>query len=87
MNFLDYDLGSLGGGEIVEVSLSQAANVRLMDSPNFNSYRRGGQHRCFGGFAKQSPVRLSVPGPGHWHVAIDTGGYAGSVRAGVRVLG
>lgn len=87
MNFLDYDLGSLGGGEIIEVSLSQAANVRLMDSPNFGSYRSGGQHRYFGGYATRSPLRLSVPSPGHWHVAIDLGGYAGSVRAGVRVLG
>ncbi|MFN0132225.1 MAG: DUF1883 domain-containing protein [Phycisphaerales bacterium] len=87
MNFLHTDLGSLRGGEIVEITLQgNAANVRLMDSSNFSSYKSGRQHRYIGGQAKRSPVRLQVPRSGHWHVAIDTGGYRGRVRAGVRVL-
>jgi Domain of unknown function (DUF1883) len=86
MNFIHNDLGMLNGGELVEVLLSSQANVRLMDSSNFSSYRNGSQHRFYGGLAKQSPIRLQVPGAGHWHVAIDLGGYAGSVRASVRVL-
>jgi hypothetical protein len=87
MQFIHNDLGNLSGGEVVEVSLSSQANVRLMDSNNFASYRNGGQHRCFGGHAKQSPIRLRVPNAGHWHVAVDLGGAGGSVRVGVRVLG
>lgn len=87
MNFLHNDLGQLDGGEIVEVTLSNAANVRLMDSGNFSSYRRGGRNNYFGGHVRRSPFRLEVPHAGHWHVAIDLGGYAGSVRPGVRVLG
>jgi hypothetical protein len=85
MNFLHNDLGFLNGGEVVEVTLSAAANVRLMDSGNFQSYRSGQRHEYFGGHATRSPIRLPVPRPGHWHVAIDLGGYAGNVRAGVRV--
>jgi Domain of unknown function (DUF1883) len=87
MNFLHNDLGMLNGGELVEVSLSSQANVRLMDSSNFSSYRNGSQHRFYGGLAKKSPIRLQVPGAGHWHVAVDLSGYAGSIRASVRVLG
>jgi hypothetical protein len=87
MNFIHNDLGTLNGGGLVEVSLSSQANVRLMDSSNFSSYRNGSQHRYLGGHAKRSPFRLQVPSAGHWHVAIDLGGYAGSVRASVRVLG
>lgn len=87
MQFVHNDLGMLHGGEVVEVTLSSQANVKLMDSSNFANYRHGGQHRYFGGHAKQSPFRLQVPGAGHWHVAVDLGGYGGSVRAGVRVLG
>ena len=87
MNFIHNDLGVLNGGEVVEVTLSSQANVRLMDSSNFSSYRQGGQHRFFGGLAKQTPLHLRVPNAGHWHVAIDLGGNGGSVRAGVRVLG
>jgi hypothetical protein len=83
MNFLHNDLGNLSGEEVVEVTLDTAANVKLMDSANFGSYQRGGQHRYYGGLAKRSPLQLPVPHAGHWHVAIDLGGYAGAVRAGV----
>jgi len=52
MKFTHYDLGNRKRGEIVEVSLTgSAANVRLMNSSNFNSYRRGKQHRYIGGLA------------------------------------
>lgn len=85
MNFLHNDLGNLSGGEVVEITLSAAANVKLMDSSNFQNYQAGRRHEYFGGYATRSPTRLSVPRSGHWHVAIDLGGYGGSVRAGVRV--
>ncbi|WP_243313743.1 DUF1883 domain-containing protein [Fundidesulfovibrio agrisoli] len=87
MQFWYNDLGHRSGGEIVEVTLSgDAANVRLMDSSNFSSYKSGRQHRYYGGHATKSPVRLQVPHSGHWYVAIDFGGYRGSTRYSVRVL-
>lgn len=87
MNFTHYDLGQKQRGQIVEITLSgNAANVRLMDSSNFQSYRSGRQHRYFGGLAKRSPVRLQIPNSGHWHVAIDMQGLRGSVRTGLRIL-
>ncbi len=51
MDFIHNDLGMLNGGELVEVSLSSQANVRLMDSSNFSLYRNGSQHRFYGGLA------------------------------------
>lgn len=86
MNFLKYDLGHCNAGEIVEVTLSSQANVRLMDSSNFNSYRAGRRHQFVGGRAIRSPTRLSVPRSGYWHVAIDLGGRGGHIRASVRKL-
>jgi hypothetical protein len=86
MQFMHNDLGHLSGKEVIEVTLSDAANVRLMDSNNFSSYRNGRQHRYIGGHVNRSPFRLTVSHAGHWHLAIDLGGYAGRVRAGVRVL-
>lgn len=86
MNFLHKDLGFLDGEEIVEVTLDSAANVKLMDSSNFSSYRGGRRHEYFGGQITRTPFRIAVPRSGHWHVAVDLGGYAGSVRAGIRVL-
>lgn len=86
-NFIHHDLGQRRGGEIVEVTLSgSAANVRLLDSSNFSSYRNGRQHRYHGGLAKQSPIRLAIPHSGHWHVAVDMQGLRGTVRSSTRIL-
>lgn len=42
MNFTHYALGQMESGSIVEVTLlGSAANVRLMDSSNFENYGRG----------------------------------------------
>lgn len=85
--FVHHDLGQRQRGEIVEISLSgNAANVRLMDSSNFQSYRSGHNHRYIGGLAKQSPVRLQIPTSGHWHVAVDLTGLSGNVRSSARIL-
>ncbi|RKZ70464.1 MAG: DUF1883 domain-containing protein, partial [Candidatus Parabeggiatoa sp. nov. 1] len=73
-------------GEIVEITLTRGANVRLMDSSNFSSYRNGRQHRYTGGLAKKSPIRLQIPRSGHWHVVVDMQGLRGSTQASVRML-
>ena len=87
MQFIKHDLGHRAGGEIVEVILKgNAANVRLLDSSNFQSYRSGRRHRYFGGHARKSPVRLQIPNAGHWYVTVDMGGYAGRVESSVRML-
>lgn len=86
MQFIHKDLGQLRGGEIVEVSLNGRANIKLMNGSNFNSYKRGQRHNFYGGQATKSPVRLQVPSSGHWHVTVDLGGYAGRIKASVRIL-
>ncbi|MEO1585006.1 MAG: DUF1883 domain-containing protein [Planctomycetota bacterium] len=87
MQFLHKDLGYRQRGEIVEVTLrGNAANVLLLDSSNFSSYKAGRRCSYRGGHVTRSPYRVSIPHAGHWHVAIDLGGYRGSVNAGVRVL-
>lgn len=86
MQFTKYDLGSLKKGQTVVVSLSgNAANVRLMDSSNFNAYRNGRKHEYYGGLAKKSPVRISVPRNGHWYVTVDLMGLGGKVRSSVNI--
>lgn len=87
MTFTHYDLGYRQRGETVEITLSgSAANVRLMDSSNFHSYKAGRQHTYRGGLMKQSPVRLAIPSSGTWHVTIDMQGLRGSVRSSIRVV-
>ena len=87
MQFTHYKLGHVAGGTVVEVTLQgSAANVRLMDNSNFNSYKAGRRHRYYGGLAKRSPVRLKVPHSGTWHVAVDMQGLRGTVRSGIHVI-
>lgn len=86
INFSYYDLGRIERGKIVEVKLSAAANVRLMDSTNYSNYKNGRRHRYYGGYVTRSPYRVTVPSTGHWYLTIDLGGYSGTVRHGVHVL-
>lgn len=87
MKFTHYDLGNKQRGETVEITLKgSAANVRLMNSSNFQSYRNGRRHTYYGGLAKKSPIRLQIPSAGHWHVTVDMQGLRGTVRSGIRML-
>ncbi len=86
MSFLQFDLGSRKRGEIVEVALTNGANVRLMTSSEFSNYKNGRNHRFIGGLAKHSPIRLQIPSSGHWYVVVDMQGLRGSTHASVRTL-
>lgn len=87
MNFTHYDLGRKERGQIIEISLQgSAANVRLMDSSNFQNYKNGRNHKYYGGLAKRSPVRLQIPNSGNWHVTIDLQGLRGNVKSSIRTL-
>ncbi len=85
MNFLHSQFDG-GTDSIAEITLDSQANVMLLDETNFRSYQRGSTFRYIGGWAKQSPVRLSPSHHGHWHIVVDLGGYSGQVRAGIRVF-
>ena len=75
-----------GLGDVIEVSLVEPANVQLLDSANFDRYRRGQPFQYVGGHVDFSPYRLSPPRPGHWHLVIDLGGGAGRLGGSIRVL-
>ncbi len=85
MNFLKYEVDA-GPNDVIEVRLDKQANVRVMNRSNFENYRSGKKHRYYGGHAKKSPFRIKPPHQGHWFVVVDLGGYAGTVKASVRVL-
>ena len=87
MEFIHSDLGFRDRGDVVEVVLSgSAANVRLLDSSNFQRYRRGERHHAYGGLATRSPVRISIPRNGHWHAAVDMQGLRGTTKASFRIV-
>lgn len=85
MKYLHYEF-NLSQGECVEISLDKQANVKLLDSINYQNYKRGRKYRYYGGLAKRSPITLEPPHPGHWHLVIDLGGCADSVYASVQKI-
>lgn len=85
MNYLHYQL-HVGANELIQISLDRQAYVRLLDDVNYGLYRKGARYRYYGGLAKQSPVTVRAPRPGRWHLVIDLGGFAGTVRASVRTI-
>lgn len=87
MDFTHYNLGHMKGGEIIAVTLKgSAANVRLMDSSNFNNYRSRRKHRYQGGLVKRSPYKLQIPRSGNWHITVDMAGLRGTVKSSIRQL-
>ena len=88
MQFIYKDLGYRLIGEIVEVTLTNPSNVRLMDDLNFANYKKGVKHIYTGGVVRQTAVRLQIPTLGHWHLAVDTQGLqsSGSFGATVKII-
>jgi hypothetical protein len=87
MNFTHYDLKQQKRGTVVRVTLQgSAANVRLMDSSSFSSYKNGRRHSYRGGLAQRSPVDLVIPRSGHWHVTVDMAGLRGTTRSSIQIL-
>ena len=86
MNHLHYEFDA-GPDDPLEVTLIGKANVLLLDDDNYQKYQIGRRYAyAAGGFATISPVYLYPPRQGHWHVVVDLGGHAGTVRAAVRQL-
>ena len=86
-----YNLGmyTIGGWSAtaavrVIVHLNYAANVLLLDAYNYNNYRAGMPYSYYGGYAKSSPVTLSIPSSGVWTLVVDNGGDPmGNIQASV----
>ncbi len=73
-------------GDVIEVVIDRAANVQLLDPRNFEDYKSRRTYHYIGGYAKVSPVRLTVPRDDLWHVVVDLGGGAGRVRASAGLI-
>ena len=86
MNFTHYNLGQKSKGEVVEITLTNAANVRLMNYSNFSNYKNGKKHEYYGGYITKSPYKLVIPSSGIWHVTVDVAGLQRSTRSSLKIL-
>lgn len=58
----------------VEVQLTRAADVFLVDSINFQKYKSGKSFTYYGGHYTKTPVHISVNGSGRWYLIVRGGG-------------
>lgn len=86
LNYTHYDLKTQKAGTRIEVTLSAVANVRLMNDVNFKRYKETLRHQFFGGVARKSPLRMTIPEAAHWHLVIDAEGHHGLAESSVRVI-
>ena len=86
MKYLHYEWSDIGPEDIIEVTLDKQAHIRLIEDHEFSKYHRGNSYDFRGGQALVSPVHISPPHRGHWHLVIDLEGYMGSVNVSVRVI-
>jgi len=86
LDFVHYNLGLLEKGTIVAVFLDAAANVCILDVANFMGYKNGYSFKYLGGYVTRSPYYATIPKYGHWHVAIDLGGYEGYISSSIKII-
>jgi hypothetical protein len=86
MKYWFSDLGTLPEGKTIEINLSCAANVRVMDDQNFTEFKKNQQPLSFiGGYVKFAPYKVKVPSDGHWWVEVDLADRPGKVTAEINV--
>ena len=81
-----YDLKEQRTGTVIEITLSAIANVRLMNSSNLERFTETLQHQFIGGVAKKSPIRLTIPEAGHWHLVVDMEGHKSLAESSVKMV-
>ncbi|CAN7534639.1 DUF1883 domain-containing protein [Pararhizobium sp. LjRoot255] len=85
-SFTHYDLKQQRAGVTIEITLSAVANVRLMTENNFALYKQAMKHQFVGGVARKSPLRLTIPQSGHWHLVVDMEGHHGQSNSSIRMI-
>lgn len=84
--FTHYDLKPQRAGTTIEVTLSAVNNVRLMTAVNFQRFTERLDFKYIGGVAKRSPIRLTIPENGHWHLIVDMEGHNGLAESSVKLI-
>lgn len=84
--YTHYDLGNLRAGTVIEVTLSAVCNVRLMSPWNFQAFKEVLKHQFIGGVARRSPIKLTIPETGPWHLVVDMEGQHGLAESSVKMI-
>jgi hypothetical protein len=84
VNYLHYRV-HVEPTKIIKVSLSDKANVRLLDTLNYYKYRMGKSYQSYSEYTDKIACVFKPPHKGEWHVIVDLVGQGSEVRAIVEV--
>ena len=85
MNFLDFDLKFCTGGSVSVTTLEGVeSDVFLMQSHDVSRYKSSQSVKYWGGHYNKSPIRITIPHNGNWHIVVIPIG--GAVKAAVQVM-
>jgi hypothetical protein len=85
VNYLHYKVNA-GPSKVIKVSLSDSANVRLLDTLNYYKYRLGKSFQSTNEQSENKACTFTPPHKGEWHVIVDLSGQGSEVRAFVEVV-
>ena len=85
MKYWFHDVGIVEQGKIIEVTLDQAANIRIMDEDNYNNFKNRQSYSAIIYFITTSPFKIKLPRSAHWYVVVDPEDQPGSVVSSVKV--
>ena len=85
MNYLHYTVRA-GPEKMIRVSLSDIANIRILDTLNYYKYRAAKSCQSAAESRNNLVLSFTPPHKGEWHVVVDLAGQGSEVRALVDVL-
>jgi len=74
MKFLHKPLKAQAG-DVIRVEFSRPTRVLLIQSRQFEKYKKGKTYHYRGGESEKSPVEFTVPFDGVWHAIIEKGTF------------
>ena len=80
------ELGHVDQGKVVEISLNYAASIKVMDTTNYYSFKKGGKYKYIGEYVDKSPYQITIPYPARWYVVLELDGLAAKVASSVKIL-
>ena len=83
MQYIKYDLGNQRKGSVVEITLSAATNVMLMDKVNLDLMQNSHKYNYIGHYVTMSPHRMTIPEDKHWFLVIE---LLGTIKHSVKVI-
>lgn len=70
----------------LELRITGAAHVFLMDDDNYRYYREGEEYDYYGGLVRRSPLRLKAPYAGAWHLVIEQAEHGKPLDVVVQII-